>query len=382
MNIAATQKKLILLGFIIVPFLSIGELINLFSGTASLIGNATGLFKASKDIIFILLIILGGLGYLASLKTNLKIFFYAYCVLVTAIPSIAMSMGNDFYYTASGLRWLIPIILPLFILKTVDSEFMKEASTYLLVLLLLHFAAQVLESIFAPSFFGRSSLGINLRNPGLFIIPNTGAFFTIISLYTVLFFSDMAERKKFIIVMVSVLSVLLAMSTTGIIVLPVLLFLYYFRSKYIKHLPILIVFTVILATSLLIGSAERSDADVSGRNRVEIFTENFSNARVFSDLFGYGTNTALIIAKDAWGMDSTYASLVVNLGYWGFIIFMSLLISGIFYTALSKNREMLTIFIIIALFSATTIIYEVYPANLIFSLTVAYFLNSRRPSNV
>ena len=380
MTIRDLQSSLIFSGLIIVPFLTYGELVGLFSGTLPGQGqNLTGWFKASKDLIFMLLIFLGCAGYLLSNKVKYKSLIYLLVVLLATAPSIILSLQNQFIYTASGLRWLIPVILPFFIYSVVDEALVKKIAKYLIVLLILHFCVQVLQAFYASSWYGVSSMGINLRNPGLFLIPNTASFFTIISLYFILYFADVNKLKKMFLVMVSIASVFLTMSGTGIVVLFILLLIYYFQFKFIKFFPLILPAVIGLGfvfISILLSSRTEEYLSVSGGVRLSILTNSFNNTSFFSDIFGYGTNTAIIMANGLF-VDSTFASLVVNLGYFGFFIFMCLFLAVGVYSILNKFEPLFALLVIVFLYSGTNIIFEVYPVSLLLAILVAFFMKRR-----
>ena len=228
MSLESLQRFLILLGLVLVPFISIGELLALFTGNLiSQTSNLTGGFKFSKDAIFILLILLGILNLLVKDKLNQKALLYFSLFLFIIIPSLLLSLESEIIYLAAGIRWIIPVILPVFLFYAVDENLIVKISKYVFFLLLVHFIMQILQLLFAGSWFGTSAFGFNLRNPGLFLIPNTGAFFTIVCLYFSLFISDFSGSKKVFIIIISSLSVFLTLSGTGLIVLLFVLFLYY-----------------------------------------------------------------------------------------------------------------------------------------------------------
>ena len=149
MNLQRFQQKLILLGLIIVPFISLGELIALFAGRlSSQSNNLTGVFKFSKDIIFILLILLGIVNYLIKDRLNRKMLIYLGIVILLVVPSVIFSFGNDILYLAAGLRWLIPILLPIFIYSILDKKFLGRFFQIIYYLLILHLVIQSTSIVF------------------------------------------------------------------------------------------------------------------------------------------------------------------------------------------------------------------------------------------
>jgi hypothetical protein len=383
MNITLIQRRIILLGLLLVPFLSLGELINLFSGTIIgqdeyAFGSATGIFKISKDIVFISLIFFGVVNYVVSQKASFKLLFYFYLVLVAVLPSLILSVQNEIIYTAAGSRWLIPILLPFFVYKAVDISFLEKISRYLFVLLMLHFSLQILQMFLATSWYGVSSFGLNKRNPGLFFNPNTASFFTLISLYAILMFNELTKLTRLLVVAVSISSIFLTMSGTGFVVLTLILSAYYIRKKYVIYFPLALPIAIVISMVFLLNLIERGEnyIEMSGDTRVKIFQEVLLAAPIFSSNFGLGTNAAVVIGN-ASIVDSTFASIVVNLGYWGLFVFIFLLWIGFSYSILIKSRPLFILLAIMTFHSATTIIYEVYPANFLSSIFLAYFVKNR-----
>ena len=383
MNINSIQRRLILLGLLLVPFLSLGELINLFNGTIIgqdeyAFGNATGIFKISKDIVLITLICFGVVNYIVTQKASLKLLFYFHLVLVGVLPSLILSVQNEIIYTAAGTRWLIPILLPFFVYKAVDISFLEKISRYLFVLLLLHFSLQILQLYLASSFYGVSSFGLNKRNPGLFFNPNTASFFTLISMYAIFTFNELTKLTRLLVIAVSISSIFLTMSGTGFIVLTLLLSIYYIRKKYVIYFPLVLPFAIAINMFFLFNLIERGEnyIEMSGDTRVKIFQEVLLTASIFSSNFGHGTNAAVVVGN-ASIVDSTFASIVVNLGYWGFFVFIFLLLIGFSYSILIRSRPLFILLVIMTFHSATTIIYEVYPANFLSSIFLAYFIKNR-----
>lgn len=369
-----------------VPFLSLGELINLFSGAMTSqaeyeFGSATGLFKISKDLVLISVIYFGIVNYFVSQKANSKLILYISLVLVAVIPSLIISLKNEIIYTAAGLRWLIPILLPFFIYKAVDISFLKKISKYLFVLLLIHFTLQIFQLFLEYSWYGQSSFGLNKRNPGLFFNPNAASFFTIISLYAILLDNELENFKRKLVIAVSISSVFLTMSGTGFIALTLLLLLHYARAKYVIYFPLALPFIMISVLFFLLNLIERGEnyIEMSSGTRIEILKEVLLDAYIFSSKFGYGTNAAVLFG-DVGIVDSSFASIAVNLGYWGILVFLFLLFIGFFYSILIKSRSLFILLIMMTLYSSTTIIYEVYPANLLSSIFLAYFIKNSRKS--
>lgn len=378
MVITSIQRKLVLLGFIIVPFISIGELFALFSGALlSQSSNITGVFKFSKDIIFILLILLGTLDYIFSNTLNKKVILYSFLTILMVLPPILLSIGSDLLFLASGLRWLIPVLLPIFLYRIITKDLLKKLSTYIFYLLLIHFLMQIFQMFFASSWYGTSAFGLNLRNPGLFLIPNTGAFFTIACLYFTLFISEYSQKKKIFVLIISALSVFLTLSGTGLVVFMFILLLNFSNIRQLKWFVLMIPFAILFVLFFVdFLSARENYLEESGGPRVSIFVDNFADAQIISQEFGLGTNTAVLLGKGEI-MDSTFVSLVVNLGFIGFFFVVGALMVFIFFSIVSGNKPFFVFLSVFTLFSFTNIVFEVYPVNLIMAILLVYFMKQK-----
>lgn len=380
MSLDSLQRFLILFGLVLVPFISIGELLALFTGNLiSQTSNLTGGFKFSKDAIFILLILIGGVDLMVKDKLSIKALIYFSILLLLIVPSLLLSLGSEIIYLAAGIRWIIPVILPVFLFFAVDEKLVIKISKYVFFLLLVHLIMQILQLLFAGSWFGTSAFGFNLRNPGLFLIPNTGAFFTIICLYIILFISGFSGRKKTLVISISTLSIFLTLSGTGLIVLLFVLFLYYARINKLKWfvflIPVALLFMILFVSFL--QTRDANYVEVSGGTRLSIFINSLVESNLFSSDFGLGTNSAVLLGKGEI-MDSTFASLVVNLGYLGFFLTLGGIFLFLLYSVINGNKPLFVFISIYALFAFTTIIFEVYPANLLMAVLLVFFMKKEK----
>lgn len=382
MKIQSFQINLIVIGLLLVPFLSVGELLALFNGELlSQSENLTGLFKGSKDILFILLILLGFVSYLLSNRINKNVIPYFIAATISVIPAIILSSSNDLFSIASGLRWWLPMILPIFIYRAVNQDFLQTLTLYLCALLVLHFFFQILELFYASSWYGSSTFGFNLRNPGLFLIPNTGAFFSIAVLYVVLFIGNMSVIRKFIFTMLASASVFLATSAAGFVTLLIIIIFYYFnRIKPIflfLFLPLFFILTYYFLEFFLSNRGGYNFIKNSGGPRFDIMVDRFFGTDFISSSFGFGTNT-FVMMGDGAVLDSTYASLLVNLGFFGFFIFMIMLLFALFYSIFTRNKSQFVFLVVFSLFALTNIVYEVYPVNLIMAVVIVFLIKYSR----
>jgi hypothetical protein len=270
----------------------------------------------------------------------------------------------------------MPIILPIFIIRAVNQDFFQTLILFLCALLGLHFSVQIFEFFFASSWFGISTSGFNLRNPGLFLIPNTGAFFSIAVLYVVLFIGNMSGRQKLLFTLLGSASVFLTASGTGFVALLIIILFYYVDKIKTKSFFLFLPFIFISIFYFLESFTNRGGNDyiaTSGGTRADIMVDKFFGVDFVSSSFGFGTNTFVMLG-DGVVLDSTYASLLVNLGYFGFFIFIIMILMTLFHSIFTRNKSQFVFVIIFSCFAFTTIVYEVYPVNLIMAVIITFFI--------
>lgn len=383
-RISATIQKLILVVIFLTPVFSIYESLALIFG--GLVDNSTALtptyIKIIKDIVFILLGLGGFVGILRRNRVNrygLMGLLYFLLVVFTAL-----AYSNNFLIFLAGLRWTFPVLLITFLIPYITKDFLVKIANMLFGLFLLHFLFQIIQLFFAQGWFGRNALGLSLRNPGIFFIPSTAAFFTICVLFFTMFYQPNRVLRRFIF-WLSPLSIFLTASGSGVVVYPVIMTIYLVSKKFFKLLPIVVVILLFLAGHTVQDITGRDKVlEGSFATRIEIFVELIKQASLISQNFGYGTNTGVLLANQlgldlgAVITDSTYASIIANLGLLGLII--TLVIVLIFATIawLNKDKEKLVFVAIFGLFSATTNIVEAFPMNLLFSILVAYYLKNSK----
>lgn len=380
-GISKNINIIILIAFILTPIFTIQESIALiFGGIVSQNEALTSVYiKLLKDFMFILLILLSILGSSYSGKIlRINIFLMLYIIFLVFI---AYMFKNDFMIFFAGIRWLIPFILMLVLIPYITRELIIKVSYIGFYLFIFHFLIQFFQLFFAGGWFGLNTLGLSARNPGIFFIPSTSAFFTILILFLNMYYMDNPKIKRIIFIL-SPISIFLTASGTGIVVYIVTSSLYLLKRKYILALPILGIFLFFIVLLTLEDITGRKDfIELSFGVRVGIFLELLQNSELFSSNFGYATNTGILMSSlsgvknNAFVADSTYSSILGNLGLFTFILVISFIFTSLFLAWLQKDKEKLTFIFIYSLFSATTIIFEVYPANLLFAILMAYYLN-------
>jgi hypothetical protein len=386
--------KLLVFSILVFPLTYIGELIALFQGgfEDSATVYSPLFLKGLKDLIFIFLVF-----YLV-IKTMKRGFFpkikifWIYMVFLVILP---IFLQQSYIFVLFGIRWMLPIILTAFMIGFINRSFLEKMTNFILLMYFLHFITQLLQIIWMPPFFGFTLFNIT-RSQGLFSNTNTGAMFTIFSLYLAIFFSS-SSRLRFFALLSAPLSLIFIASGTGI-VLGVILYISFilwsldsYRPRmniiYFRLFLYIILCIAPLFTFLFLNDITgRGDdyIEISGGSRVVAFSETLSEASLLSERFGSATNTAVLASKSgiinedgAFGSDSMYQSAIVNFGVPLGILFLLLPAVSI----LSKKSELIPriiFFIILYSTYSVTQIVETYPLNLILSVLLSYFSLGRR----
>ena len=341
--------------------------------------------KMIKDLFFISIIFISFLLILQSLKIERNlIYFFGITLLFILLPAYAYH--SNILVFLSGIRWLMPLFMAAFLLGHIDENLLKKMGTIMFYLFILHFIMQVIQFFFSYGYYGLNSIGLSERNPGIFYIPSTGAVFTII----VLFFSKyyMSENQEKNISYLIPISILLTASGTGIGIYIIFFIVYYMRKSIMPFLPIILLIAAGLLLLLLnIFPGRDGLVEDSLGPRLIHFKEALLNASYMPEYFGYGTTTAELI-RNKFDLDfvmartdSFYTSTIVNLGLINSIILLIVILAQFILLNKSQDKEKLLFLIIFALISVTAPITESYPANLIFAVFLAYYIQPKKINN-
>jgi len=375
---------IIVIGILIVPFVSAFEVYALMRNNLSTLGKTlTPLWiKILKDIILVAISLLGFL-YQFKHKVAINNFYVAlFALFLTVILiSLLLSIHNPVLVTLSGLRWALPLLIPFFIFPLVDDKLIHSIKNPIIFLFFLNFSLQIFQKFLKYGFYGHNIFGFSDRSPGLFLIPSSSAAFMILSLLFYLFFFDLSKPQKVFLKIISFLSVLFSGSFFGILTLTAMIAID-FRSKFFYKFLLIFSITFLSIIYFIYISDRSYDSMIySISTRFNIFINNLQNAGFFSNKFGFGTNTAYLVSIGT-PTDSNFSCILVNLGIVGLLIFMY----GIFFTLLlaylrdNLRTFALTFFILLASFSLSYT--ETYPVNLITILIVSFLMNLSNTSAV
>lgn len=381
-NITNSIKWVVLGIFALTPIFTIQESLALiFGGLSSQIEIMTPLYiKLIKDLSFIVLIFLSTVYIFYSkkiLKINLFIILYTVLLLL-----IAYLFKDDLNIYLAGVRWIMPLILVFLLTPFITKDIIEKIFYVGFYLFCLHFLLQIFQLFFAVHWFGVNRFGLSARNPGVFSMPNTSAFFTIMILFLSMFYAKNLKLKNIIFTLAPI-SIFLTASGTGVTVYIAIVCLYLMRKKFFVLLPLFVIILFFIIPLTLEDLTGRLDViEASFATRWIIFIELLKNSNFFSTSFGYATNTGILLSSfnkvdyNAFIADSTYTSILSNLGLITFIFVIFFIIISAFLTWLNKDKELLIFITIFTLYSATIIVFEAYPMNLLFAVLAAYYLRN------
>ena len=197
-NIAELLRRLIILAILLTPLLSIGEITALFSGE---IKSQTEVFtpiyiKLVKDVALFLIFCLCCI--VIFLRRSVSVFGLLGLVLAGyTIICFMLSFQNNPITAISGLRWALPIIMIFVLTVESDESLIMSINKAVTILFFLHVSMQFYQLSAMSEWFGKNAFGLPGRVPGIFFIPNTAAFFSIVTLFLMYFY----DKRLYISVM-------------------------------------------------------------------------------------------------------------------------------------------------------------------------------------
>ena len=374
-NTSKVIQNLILLGLITMPLLTFTEVNSLMYSLARHHSQLlTPLYiKGIKDFIFISIILISFFSGIVNRKP-IKINYYVAILLFLMCASILISlMNNDIKAIFSGIRWSLPILLILSLVDRIDKCFLVKIAKVLKALVLIGLFIQLNQLYLLDTYFGANEFGFSKRNPGFFTSPSTMSLFLLFSLWFAYNFLDKTKYNKLFIYYILPVCIFLAGSATGILVM----FIFYLTIIYskIKEKEIAFIFismlVIFIALMLPIITSRGDSLLESLMIRFDMYSSLSLINFFIGDGFGLATNTAVLLKiPGALVADSLVFSILVNCGFLFLLTFVTWVISKS-----EKSFEFIQFLIITSLFSFSSVLFEVYPANLLISISMAYFIS-------
>lgn len=330
--------------------------------------------KIGKDIGIALIIIVGYLHIMLRKKMHK---YQSYFIFFPIYIIICCYITQNINLCIAGIRWILPFILIGVLFQYVNENFLKNISRILFPLLIVQIVMQFVELFIMPHIDGDNAFGLAARVPGFFYAPNAAANFVLISFHIIQSFYDNKNIKDITSILVFI-SLLLMMSSAGTLIFILLIFLrIFYDSKYFKLIlliaPSLLVI-IFLNLDTLTGRADGSTVE-SGSTRVSIFQDALKETSIISNNFGEATNTAMgLNLEDGFIADSNIVALYHNLGLIGFFYIIFIFFYSLIFNWQKRNIEVLQFLIMFFLLNIPTILFEVYPTNILSSILIAYYL--------
>lgn len=324
------------------------------------------IFKLGKDLVYILLFISIILVAHRLHKIPLNNYSLALWVLIVGL-CLMSALANGPLIGILGLRWALPLLLFLVLRDWILGFDTKSAVRWIMIGLLLCFSMQIYEIFKMPSIFGEILPGIPARTPGIFVAPNSAAFFACASAACLMVFAPKSRVIRINAVVLAFLISALAQSGTGIVV-SFILFLRIFSGKSSLFFWGCSLIAVSFAIPNLNSLTGREDyLALSGGGRVEVFLNIVKNSWFSITNFGLFTNAANLQSQRPDQQIASDSLVASWFGNFGLTSIFAVLLVGLFVRYRMKQVDWnlaLPCVIVFFLFSFTTIVFEAFPMNI------------------
>lgn len=325
------------------------------------------LLKLGKDFVYLLLFAVALWDGLVERRSPLEDFAMLIVLVIGMLFAVSL-VQNGAFVALIGVRWALPFLL-FFILRHWAAELdTRVAGRWILGGLGLAVAAQFVQLALMPPVYGEVLPGIPARTPGIFLLPNSAAFFGCASAACILAFPDSSPAQKRWAVLGSIVTSALAQSGTGVIVSMVLALRWIAAGQ-----PIVFWSLALVAISAVFPNLEHlmgREMDYlaeSGGGRIDVLVDIVREAMMSVDNFGRYTNAANLQADNPAGevaVDSLVAAWVGNFGLAALpLLFLVALFAAFRMNHIDWGRAAPCLLVLI-LFSFTTVVFEAFPMNL------------------
>jgi hypothetical protein len=291
----------------------------------------------------------------------------SFAVLVVVAMLIAITLvANGPVIAVIGFRWVLPFLLFLAMGDWAPLIDRRAARWWLLGGVLLCLAAQVYELFHMPTVFGAIFGGLAARTPGIFVTPNSAAFFACASAATIRALEPDDPAWGWAAVLLAFAVSALTQSGTGIIVTSILVLQMGARHRPVIFWAVALGGSAVLFLNLDVLTQRDDYVAVSGGTRLELL--EFIVRRSFLSLthFGVFTNAAYLQFANA-GDSIVSDSLVASwMGNFGAMAIPAAVLTGLFVVGRIDRAtwpRVEPVLMVFALFAMTTVIFEAFPMN-------------------
>lgn len=309
------------------------------------------------------------------MKFNMLKYCYFLLLLFIFISLFVSSFFSPALIILSGLRSVLFIFLIGLFLILNQHNFLniqKRIVYILIIFIYINLSFQFLQIFAFVDYYGPTPLGLSQRTIGFLREPNALSLLNIFSFYFLFFYMKDSIHRKLLVFIFIPTSILLSGSITPMLGLFLVSLLYIFRFN-LKLLFMVFPITFLLFYLIIPEITTRPGLINSLVVRLDIIINSLTIHNIFfSTNFGYGTNTASILTNSAFIPESTIASLLVNIGLFGTLVFY------IFLFRLGFDSKKALIFVLLMVTaSCTNIIFESSPVNILFAFELAYLLKNQ-----
>lgn len=341
------------------------------------------ILKLGKDLLYLTL-------FLAALSTAIRIrkpLLSNYSVVIlTCLTFLFLSsaLTNGLFTAAIGIRWAFPLVLFLVLRDWLSTLQIDRATSWLFYGLFICLFAQIYQLFFMPPVFGEIFSGISARTPGIFITPNSTAFFACASAACIMTFPNTSKSVRGYAAVIAVLISALAQSGTGIITSFILITLWLLdRHRTIFLALSLIIFIAAFSNLSTLTQRESDYVQASGGGRIDALIDISKNSLLNFTNFGKYTNASNLSSdnpEQARAPDSLPASWIGNFGILSLPIFFALSIFILTRMQDTNWKMALPCLVVFLLFSMTTIVLEAFPMNIM--LIVGILISKKTSSKI
>lgn len=323
--------------------------------------------KLGKDLIYLALLGLVAAHARRVGRSPLRDFSVLIFFLV-ALLAIVSAAVNGLAIAAIGVRWALPFLLFFLVRDWAAAIDARSASRWLLAGLVVCIAAQIYQIFNMPPVFGEVLPGIPARTPGIFIVPNSAAFFGCASAAAVMVFRHREHGIRGAAVLGALVISALAQSGTGLIAATGLGLWWLSSRMPAMFWPVAIVTGAMTLLNLDRLTQREDYVELSGGGRLAVLADVADRTALSASNFGVFTNAANLRSdnpQDAVAVDSLVASWIGNFG----VLSLAMLVLLVLFVAY-RMREVdwaraAPCVITFALFSFTSIVFEAFPMNLL-----------------
>lgn len=329
-------------------------------------------YKIGKDLIYFW-ILFSLLIYSKKIQKTPFTDFSAAIIILSGFLFFISAFSNGIFVAALGVRWVLPFLLFLLMRNWAVAIDKYQAVRWLYIGLAICIAAQIYQIFNMPPVFGEIFPGIPARTPGIFLAPNSTAFFACSSTAYMMVLVPHDRKTIFTSLLLALAISLLAQSGTGIVASAILAarVIYTRRSRVFWILAALVGFFVFMNLNRITGREDY--LELSGGGRLNVLYSIFMESSFSLGNFGIFTNAAnlqSINPEKNIAVDSLVASWIGNFGALSVYIFI-LVICFIKLRMRAVNwRVAMPSVMVFLLFAPTTIVFEAFPMNIFIAMGI------------